>query len=106
MQMESTGEMLLNTVINRPLEKSVEKHNKHAARTMDCHLSLMIYDLVASCLFLLYSLRCGAAACRSVNTTSLLHWGDLSSAQQQPGCAETSGTGSDSSHAASSHFRF
>lgn len=69
--------MLLNTVINRPLEKSVEKHNKHATRTMDCHSSLMIYDLVASCLFLLYSLRCGAAACRSVNITSLLHRGDL-----------------------------
>lgn len=44
-------------VINRPVEKTGEKHNKHAARTMDCHLSFMIYSLVASCLFPLVPLH-------------------------------------------------
>lgn len=70
------SELGMWTVINRPLEKSVEKHNKHATRTMDCHLRFMIYSLVASCLSLPDSLcmeeHGGAAACRRVKITSLL----------------------------------
>lgn len=83
-------------VINRPLEKRGEKHNKHATRTMDRHLSFMIYNLVASCLHLPYSLRTGEhsaeCTCRSVKITSLLCGEDLdlsltlaSKVPQQPG---------------------
>lgn len=46
-------------VINRSLEKRREKHNKQATRTMDCHLSFMIYSLVASCLSPLFPLHGG-----------------------------------------------
>lgn len=64
-------------VINRPSEKSGEKHNKHTTRTMDCHLSFLIYSLVASCLHLPQSLCMGGAACRSVKITLLLYGEDL-----------------------------
>lgn len=86
-------EMGMWPVINRPLEKSEEKHNKHATRTMDCHLSIMIYSLVASCLFLPYSLctgeHRGAAVCRSVKITSLLCGGDLDLSLTLESCSRT-----------------